>query len=100
MFYDKFYNLFAPEPALKDQGGRIYTDQQQIAQLLAQHFKDLSDSDEYTLDFRKIKDKEEQRQMDMEDLEWEEYNEPYKLEKLEYALGSCDGSSPGPDGMH
>jgi hypothetical protein len=58
---------------------------------LAQHFKDVSDSDEYTLDFRKIKDKEEQIQMSMEDLEWEEYNESYKLEELEYALGSCDG---------
>jgi hypothetical protein len=45
----------------------------------------VSDSDKYTLDFRKIK---------------EEYNEPYKLEKLEYALGSCDGSSLGPDGIH
>jgi hypothetical protein len=44
----------------------------------------LSDSDEYTLDFRKIKDKEVQRQMDMEDLEWE------------HALGS----SPEPDGLH
>jgi hypothetical protein len=52
------------------------------------------------LDFRQIKDKEEQRQMDMEDLEWEEYNEPYKLEELEYAFGSSDGSSPGPDGIH
>jgi hypothetical protein len=54
--------------ALKDQDGRIYTDQQQI--------------DEYTLDFRNIKVKEEQRQMGMEDLEWEEYNESYKLEEL------------------
>jgi hypothetical protein len=33
---------------LKDQGGRIYTDQQQIAQLLFRHFKVLSDSDDYT----------------------------------------------------
>jgi hypothetical protein len=29
--------------------------------------------------------------MSMDDLEWEEYNESYKLEELEYALRSCNG---------
>jgi hypothetical protein len=38
--------------------------------------------------------------IDMEDLEWEEYNGPYKIEKLEHALISCGGLSPGPDGIH
>jgi hypothetical protein len=36
----------------------------------------------------------------MEDLKWEEYNEPYKIEELEHALNSYGGSSPGPDGIH
>jgi hypothetical protein len=60
----------------------------------------MSSSEDYSHDFRRIKDKEEKMLLDMEDLEWEEYNEPYKMEELEYVLQTCKGSSPGPDGIH
>jgi hypothetical protein len=51
----------------------------------------MSDSDEYTLVFRSIQNTKERIPIDMEGLEWEENNEPYKIEDLKYTLNSCGG---------
>jgi hypothetical protein len=55
----------------------------------------MSSSEDYSLNFRRMKEGEEKMPLNMADLEWEEYNEPYKMEELEYALQNCNGSSPG-----
>jgi hypothetical protein len=60
----------------------------------------MSSSEDYSLNFRRMKEGEEKMPLNMADLEWEEYNEPYKMEELEYALQNCNGSSPGSDGIH
>jgi hypothetical protein len=42
----------------------------------------MSSSEDYSHDFRKMKEGEEKMPINMEDLEWEEYNEPYKMKNL------------------
>jgi ribonuclease HI len=81
-------------------GTNITCDPYEIANILAEHFEIVSSTQNYTTEFLKIKEREEQTPIDILDEDNEPYNLPFTSDELEDALHSCKGSSPGTDEIH
>lgn len=79
----------------------IITSQGQIATVFGHFYSSVSDSNSYPAEFLAKKAQIENNFVFPEYLEDnEEYNKDILISELNYALGTCKGSSPGPDDVH
>jgi hypothetical protein len=71
-----------------------------MVQVLAEHFKTITDTLNYPPRFQEIKEREEAANIIPYLGEEEDYNTPFAVQELDHALRCCKGSSPGPSDVH
>jgi hypothetical protein len=71
-----------------------------MADLLDKQFAETSSDEHYSQTFKEKKKKAEETGITIDPYNEESYNGPRTEEKLDTALASCTGSSPGPDEIH
>ena len=80
-------------------GGTV-TNLQGIVDTLAEAFANISNITNYHPTFRIIKEITESTQLDFNSANNEEYNLPFTLHELNFALSSVKSTTPGPDNVH
>lgn len=94
-------NKIRPSIKLIQENNKFYTDQNQISEVLAVHYENISSNRDLKpedLLFRSFH--EAQPLIIPEDSNSETYNLPISMAEIKYALAGCKGSSPGPDNIH
>lgn len=71
-----------------------------VAEILADHFADVSNGEHYPAQFMRNKHREEQRPLDFTTVNHEPYNEDLTMTEIFRALTLTSNTSPGPDGVH
>lgn len=80
--------------------GTIVTDPKQKADLLASEFASNSSTEAYSQCFRRVKERAERRRIGFRGRDVSHSEVQFEMFELEEALGTCQGSSPGPDMIH
>ncbi len=92
------------KPALSaihdEETNQLETDPENIPNVLAKHFAQVSSSNNYTAKFKERKTKIEKDFTIPPTDNKQPYNNIFSIEELELALISCNGSSLGPDDLH
>ena len=86
----------SPPPTLKVDN-QLLTESLEVAEALGKHFADVSSPNNYTEEFRRIRNS--QVAINFSPDNSEEYNAQFSLEELQDALMSTEDSSPGEDGI-
>ena len=89
----------SPLPILKDENHDYITDQNQIAEILANHFSSISNSTNYTERFQRYKNNQEQQNLNFNTNISHPYNDNITQSEFDSALQSSEESSPGPDNI-
>ena len=82
---------------LKDAQGNLITNPEDIAKKLAETFRDKSSSNNYSDDFKNIKDREEETPIDFSTNRSFKYNKHFKLRDLKRSIRKSKDSAAGPD---
>ena len=72
----------------------------ELSNIFAQHFSNISSSQNFDPRFRSIKNASEQITFNLNSDNFEIYNKPFGLWEFESALNASKNTSPGPDGIH
>ena len=80
--------------------GKIYHDDNDIANILGEELQYVSSNENYDQPFKKQKIKEEKKRIDFTTKDKLYYNVPITIEELNHALNSCRSTAPGPDLIH
>ena len=83
-------------PCIETPNG-IISDQQQVAQILSEHFASVSSSQNYSDNFNRHRTRQERARINFNSRNNEEYNAPITMNELLGALRSCTDSAPGAD---
>ena len=88
-----------PTPVLRAADGSIVRDHREVADVLASTFAEVSEEDNYPVQFLQHKQSVERCQLKFADpnAENEPYNYPFSMEEFDSALRSTNKSSPGLD---
>ncbi len=86
--------------SLINNNNETITDFYEILETLADYFAETSSSSNYSPSFLSYKLAKEAEGLDIPIDHIESYNLPLTFTELETALSECQGSSPGPDGIH
>ena len=86
---------------LKDPQGNSITNKEDIARTLGSTFKQNSSSDNYSDEFKSIKDKAEEDVLDFSTRNKHlSYNKRFKLRDLKRSIKKSKDTTPGPDNIH
>ena len=86
-----------PNPILTDENGRIATEEETVANILAKSFADISSENNYTNEFNRHRKSVERQPINFNTREPKEYNTPFSKTEFEAALTDTTNSSPGHD---
>lgn len=86
-----------PTPVVQDQNGQLHSAPEEVANLFAEHFANISSPTNYTPEFQHYKGQQESRHLNFNTRERLDYNEPISMQELKSALSSTLESSPGED---
>ena len=81
------------------QNGNKFFDPQEVSNLLAKNFANISSVNSLDEHFRKIKSKAEVKQLNFETIADIYYNRSFSMDELDHALASCNDSAPGRDNI-
>lgn len=84
------------QPCLESQGS-IITEPREIAELLADHYEQVSSSNNYRPEFLRTKFRRELENINFESNENFDYNDPITIHELTGVLNQCSDTSPGQD---
>ena len=86
---------------LKDtNSGELITNNLDIANKIGETFEKNSSSLNYSEDFRRVKQRDEEKPLNFNTNETFAYNKPFKLRDLKRSIKKSKDSTPGPDGIH
>ena len=93
------YNQQAYKHLINEQGKKI-TSKTEIAENMAEGFAESSSSNNYSDEFKKIKENEEKHNLNFKSNNKEIYNKPYKMRDLKCAIKRAKITASGPDTIH
>ena len=80
--------------------GIIISNKQEIVDCLAETFAGISNPSNCSAEFKKIKDREERKEIEFESSNSEPYNELFTMTELTTAINSTKATASGPDKIH
>ena len=80
-----------------EENGQEYTNVQDISDKLADTFERTSSSDNYSEQFKRIKERREQKEIDFKSNNKEVYNKVFKMHELRGVIQKLKNTAPGPD---
>lgn len=81
-------------------GDAMITDPEEVAEMLADHYSNISSSESYSQDFLRLKARAERTPIEFNEENNADYNVPMSLLELKIALKSCRNTAPGNDRIH
>ena len=81
-------------------GGITYAEPAEVADLLADHFADVSSGSHWSPRFRRVKLQQEQIFLDFTTIDELPYNETINTTEIYQALQNSQNTAPGPDGVY
>ena len=90
----------SPLHHLKNNQGQLLTDKHDIADALADKFRENSSAENYSQDFQSYKSDKEKQKLNFKTRKKFSYNKKFSLRDLKRSLRKAKDSSPGPDIIH
>lgn len=89
---------FTPPSQVLVQDDRTVTSDKEIVEILAKHFEETSSSENYNLEFIRVKDNSE-IPLDFSEETLSDYNRPFTITEFEAALNQSKNTAPGNDNI-
>lgn len=89
---------FTPSSQVLIQEDRTVTSDNEIAEILAKHFQETSSSENYNLEFSRVRDNSE-TPLDFSEETPSEYNRPFTITEFKAALNQSKNTAPGNDNI-
>ena len=80
--------------------GRTTCDQNAVANILGDHFSQMSSNNFYDTEFNRRREESERKSLNFSSNNREDYNNKISSSELKYSLMKCSNSAPGEDGIH